>query len=313
MKLKKFVYINMSLSILLVGSLFLISYINVNYIYSYSSKFLKLEKNEKIKDLKIVNVGSSHTFNGIEYPKNIKGYNFGLPSQKFYYDYEILKKYKKRLGENCIVIIPISIFSFYDGLKTEKIDKNYACFLEKNRILHLRNDEYFMLKYFSITQPITRIPKVLKQISLFIQDKELFASKVLTLEEIKQDSTNKVKDHLKREDKSNKIGINQLKEILDFCIENDYKPILITTPFTYLYNNGIGVENYQERIYKNLEKIKKQYQEKYIYLDYSHDKRFENNLEYFRDSDHLNGKGAEYFTEILLKDIEKELKNERKI
>ena len=31
------------------------------------------------------------------------------------------------------------------------------------------------------------------------------------------------------------------------------------------------------------------------------------------DDDHLNENGAEYFTEILLKDIEKENKNEGKI
>lgn len=99
------------------------------------------------------------------------------------------------------------------------------------------------------------------------------------------------------------IGINLLKEILNFCEEKNFKPILISTPQTYLYNEQIGEENYQERIYDNIKEVENKMNKKYLYLDYSHDKRFINNLEYFSDDDHLNEKGAEYFTQILLNDL----------
>ena len=39
------------------------------------------------------------------------------------------------------------------------------------------------------------------------------------------------------------------------------------------------------------------------YYDYSHDERFETNLQYFGDADHLNPKGAIYFTNLLLEEI----------
>ena len=99
------------------------------------------------------------------------------------------------------------------------------------------------------------------------------------------------------------IGIKQLIDILEFCEERDFKPILISTPQTYLYNEQIGEKNYEERIYDNIKEIENKMNKKYLYLDYSHDERFINNLEYFSDDDHLNEKGAEYFTEILLNDI----------
>lgn len=305
MKIKKFVISNIILSIVLITTLYGLSWIYINYFYEYSIKFLKLDKDTSITRLKIVNVGTSHTYNGIIYPKKIKGYNLALPSQKFYYDYKILNKYKDRLDKESIVIIPISIFSFYDSLKTENIDKNYASFLNKNEILHMKYNEYFMLKYFSVTQPIKRIPKVLQQINLLLKNKKIVIDETrqLNLEEMKVDSLNKSKNHLKIESTNSELGINQLKNMINFCLTNGYKPILITTPFTNFYNIEIGSENYQERIYKNLKEIEKHYQEKYIYLDYSHDKRFINNLEYFRDSDHLNEKGAEYFTKILLNDL----------
>jgi len=39
------------------------------------------------------------------------------------------------------------------------------------------------------------------------------------------------------------------------------------------------------------------------YYDYSHDKRFSENLTYFSDSDHLNTEGAKYFMEIIANEV----------
>ncbi|MGL5057877.1 MAG: hypothetical protein ACRC6A_11020 [Fusobacteriaceae bacterium] len=55
-------------------------------------------------------------------------------------------------------------------------------------------------------------------------------------------------------------------------------------------------------------KVNESFQNELIYLDYSHDKRFKNNLDLFADDDHLNKKGAEIFTKIVLEDLK-----ERKI
>ena len=162
-KIKKFFIINVFLSFILVGSLYTLSWIWSNYADECSVKFLELEK-KNIRNLKIINVGSSHTTYGIKYPKNIKGYNMGLSSQKFYYDFEILKKYHNRFDKDCIIIIPISIFSFYSGNDVEYISRNYIQFLNQKVILGVNKNEYILGKYFSITQPMIKIPKIIKYI-----------------------------------------------------------------------------------------------------------------------------------------------------
>ncbi len=310
-KVKRFTIYNMVLSFLLVGGLYSLSWIWSNYRDDMSVKFLELER-KNIKNLRIVNVGSSHTTYGIKYPENVKGYNFGLPSQTFYYDFEILKKYYTYLTKDCIVVIPISIFSFYSGYDIEYMSKNYIQFLNQSVLIGINKQQYIIGKYFSITQPFTNILKIFKYIYICIKKgifdkRDTIYEKNISFEEKQKAAIKTSLGHLGITDKkyshSKEIGINQLINILNFCEQNGLKPILLSTPMTYLYNEQIGEKNYQERIYNNIKEIEKQIGKKYPYLDYSHDKRFINNLEYFSDDDHLNEKGAEYFTEILLNDL----------
>lgn len=312
-KIKKFFITNIFLSFILVGSLYGLSWLWSNYVDDMSVKFLELER-KNIKNLKIINVGSSHTTSGIKYPDNVKNtsYNMGLQSQRFYYDFEILKKYYNRFDKNCIIIIPISIFSFYNSYDVRDISQNYIQFLNQEVILGINKKEYILGKYFSATQPMIKIFKVLKYTFTSLKNrnfekKYIVYGKDFSFEEKKKAAVDTVSKHLGVEDTryryDKKIGIKQLKEILEFCEEKGFRPVLISTPQTYLYNEQIGEKNYEERIYDNIKEIENKMNKKYLYLDYSHDKRFENNLEYFFDDDHLNEKGAEYFTEILLNDI----------
>ena len=125
-----------------------------------------------------------------------------------------------------------------------------------------------------------------------------WSNKKLTMKELEDETENTARQHLE----NNELHVEYIKEILDICQENGLNPVIITTPQSYLYNNRIGKENYKKRIYSHINNLKKEYN--FIYLDYSHNEKFENNLEYFMDDDHLNEKGAEYFTKILLKDID---------
>ena len=310
-KIKKYFMYNMILSFILVGSLYFLSWLYSNFVNDMSVKFLELER-KNIRNLKIINVGSSHTTYGIKYPKNLDGYNMGLQSQTFYYDFEILKNYYKNLSKNCIVIIPISIFSFYSGYDIKYISPNYITFLSSKVLIGINKNEYILGKYFSITQPFTNVFKIFKYIYISIKKgvfnkKYVIYEKNLSLEAKQKTAIKTSLGHLGITDKKyshdKNIGINKLKEILNFCEEKGFKPVLISTPQTYLYNEQIGDRNYQERIYDNIKEVENQLNKEYLYLDYSHDERFINNLEYFSDDDHLNEKGAEYFTPILLNDI----------
>lgn len=80
-------------------------------------------------------------------------------------------------------------------------------------------------------------------------------------------------------------------QILKFCNENKIKPILVTTPVTYAYNELVTKDIYGERIYKHIDDVLSKIDFPVQYLDY------------FFDADHLTPTGAEKFTNILLKDI----------
>lgn len=315
--MKKFFINNIVISISMLVVLYFLSQIWINYLDESSVKFLELKNNKNISKLKIINIGSSHTNYGIKYPENIKGYNLALSGQSFYYDYEILKEYHKKFDKDCIIIIPISIFSFYSGENIENIDLNYVSFLDK-KFFKMDKVKCFLQKYFTVLYPSKRIKEVCRYIFNSFKNRKLEKifvryPKNLSLKEKEKAVKTTALRHLgigvinKEFAKDKKIGIKQLVNILIFCEEKGFRPVLISTPQTYLYNDEIGEKNYQVKIYDNIKEVENQLNKKYLYLDYSHDERFINNLEYFSDDDHLNEKGAEYFTKILLNDIKTNL------
>ncbi|MEG1009876.1 MAG: hypothetical protein RSF67_08740, partial [Clostridia bacterium] len=95
------------------------------------------------------------------------------------------------------------------------------------------------------------------------------------------------------------LNFTYINEILEFCEKKNFKAVMVVMPQSYLYNNQIGEFNYRERIISKIELLKI----KPIFLDYSHDTRFERHLDLFLDDDHLNRKGAKQFTTIILNDL----------
>lgn len=277
--------------------LYILSHIYVNLI-SETKEFFKINKK-----LEIINLGSSHSYYGIKYPQNVKARNLALSSQNLYYDSKILKKYESQLQSKGKVVIPISIFSFYDKDNldnNEWLNDRYHAILEYKDIYGGTRKKEFLIKnmyLFYDGKAIISLIKFLKNSRVNKWPKEK-----LTLSEKIDEANITTERHLKNK----KFDLKNIKNILEICQNNDLIPILITTPQTYLYNERIGNKNYRERIYNNIKELEKNY--KFIYFDYSHDDRFENNLELFYDDDHLNEEGAEYFTKILLEDIERKVK-----
>lgn len=309
MKLKKFTLTNILISSIIILGIYFI----LNVTRLYDDELLKFKKylNLKNNTVKIVNLGSSHGAYGIYFPLNVKEeMNLALSSQSLYYDLQLIKKYENRIKENAIVIIPISIFSFYSHFN-EEINKRYVHLLEKKNILGIDNKTYFLTKNFSILYPPTTMFEKLRNLknndTLILGIRK---SKNLKLEERKRESISTVQGHLGifNKEYSVKNAEKDFINLITYIESKKWNYVLITTPFSYLYNENI--EKYQkgafkERIYDNIKEVEKKLGTKFIYLDYSHDSRFENNLEYFFDDDHLNEKGAKYFTEILLKDLKK--------
>ena len=306
-KMKKFFIKNIIISVILLIILGLLNIFWLKYSNEDSNMFYNFPKER----LKIVNIGSSHGRYAIKYPKNTLSNNLALNGQKLYYDYKILEQYSKNFQDECIIIIPISIFSFYDGNEEEE---RYIPILKSENFLKTSRLEYFMKKYFSVCGSLKNMRRNLEYLLHTILNLKITPKleypRNLSLEEKVNEAIKTSKEHLGIGTSTHiypkEIGIENLKKIILYIEENNFTPILVSTPQNYLYNEQVGEKNYQERIYDNILEVEKQLGKKYTYLDYSHDKRFEKNLDYFFDDDHLNERGAEYFTKILLDDIKKQ-------
>ena len=103
------------------------------------------------------------------------------------------------------------------------------------------------------------------------------------------------KDEYFEEDKK-----QNLIDLITLCKENNITPVLITTPFTVYYNQYVSADCLYE-FYSVINEIALEYG--VSYYDYSHDERFQTNLKYFGDADHLNPDGAVYFTGLLTEEV----------
>ena len=319
MKVKRFVYRNIFLSILIIGSLYLLSYYFTRYVNDRTVKYFQYDK-LKDNSVEIVSLGSSHGKFGLNL-YNENQMNLALESQRFYYDLKILEKYGSKIKEEAIVIIPISIFSFYenDEFFQGETYKNYINILERKTIKKkLGKIEYWLIRNFSVIYPPERLISTIKYgINHGNKKNMIFYNKNIRNKALSKEAKDTAMGHTKNLKKEyEKNGTKSLIKLLNYIEKNNYNSVIIITPYWHEYIeelNKIEKDIFFNRIYKILEDVKVRTNKKYIFLDYSYDKRFLNNVEYFMDDDHLNEKGAEYFTKILLKDIEKELKNENKI
>lgn len=91
-----------------------------------------------------------------------------------------------------------------------------------------------------------------------------------------------------------------LRNMTALCKERNVTPILITTPFSIYYNKYVTPE-FMNDFYDKIHSIASDYD--ITYYDYSHDERFQTNLQYFGDANHLNIDGGKYFSDMLTNEI----------
>lgn len=91
-----------------------------------------------------------------------------------------------------------------------------------------------------------------------------------------------------------------LIDLIALCKERNITSVLITTPYTVYYNQYVSADFLYE-FYSVINEIALEYG--VSYYDYSHDERFQTNLKYFGDADHLNPDGAVYFTNLLTEEV----------
>lgn len=298
--------------------LFILSFIFVNKLFKntnfYKNKFIDTHKFKDIpKNLEIVNLGSNQPKFAFDYSQsNILGMNWGVGPQSFEYDFRILKFFYNNLKPNSKVIIPICPFSFFFLEDKHKVAHHkYYKFLDPNLIDNYSN----LTKKLAIDYPIFSAKKqILRIIKDTKPDIRLELEKnPMSKDEIKKDAQfwmNGWKKQFKINDlenidlsDENKISIEKnndiLKDMIDFCIEKNFEPVLTIIPVTKELSKHFPNKFVQEQI---IDYINKANEKKVRFLNYWKDERFEDETFYF-NSFFMNKIGRLKFTEQVLKDI----------
>lgn len=298
--------------------LFVVVLLFLNEAYKKTNYWKHIENNayrfkEVPKEIKLCNVGSSHgmmSFKWEDYPE-LNAFNFGVSSQPYWLDLVMLKHFEQNIEKGATVIIPLSFFQVY-GYKRDggEHKQNYYFFLNKKEYPVWKLHEYLeyqllplFFKRAKLEYLFNDIPK--EEISRFAYWKNSPSEK-----EIIEIADEKVKQafltnfNYKNYKENYKSNMSDVCAIVDYCYQQEYVPIFVTTPLYTDYNELL--ENDIPFFKRSFDTFLKELREKYPsipYFDYSHDKDFSPNIELFYDDDHLNRFGAEAFTRRLITDL----------
>ena len=333
-KLKFFVKL---ISLLAVAAL-LIYVLNSVYVKGYYYNDIYGEVQKFLEDIpsgiKVCNFGSSHGLASFKYGGRTDAFNFALSGEDLYHNYAKLRQYADKLDKGCTVFLPVSYFSFCTDTKAPS-DKRYYMFLDKQYIKKYSFETYLNVKYIPVLRSGDGLLKDLvneKQMAeLFNEDNPLensaagaiagviFAAGVSSLNpENAYNSTDslpdsKLYDFSDLRCKSWRSQFNRfsiymdentgiLTDMIRFCEEHDFVPILVSTPINHVLNDMFTDEELQKYFYDNVSELQRTTGVEF--WDYSHDGAFSDKNDYYSNADHLNSIGGAAFTEEIMRRLE---------
>ena len=90
-----------------------------------------------------------------------------------------------------------------------------------------------------------------------------------------------------------------LTNMIQFCLDNGFKPVLVVTPVSQAMNECLSDAFIQKVLSANINMANTQ---KVPLLNYLRDERFQEISLYANNADFLNARGRKLFTNVLLKD-----------
>lgn len=258
-------------------------------------------------EIRFANLGSSHGAYDFVYDdlanRGYTCFNFANTSQSYDYDYAILKEYGEYISPHCVLFIPVSYFSFNNEVtnseEAQSMSVRYYRFLSPENIPNYDPYVDLITNRLPILSAGEDILKLFPNLSPALTAHA--AGNGIDEEEFARRAKERYARHFdNKEEYFMPQRIEELYQILDYCKEHDFYPVLITTPFSKYYYDQVPQEFLQE-FHDTVTKIAAD--TGVNYYDYSNDERFRDHLEYFSDSDHLNAQGAAYFMQVLRSEI----------
>lgn len=294
------------------AAVFIIYMMNKPYKKIDAQKYLDIAKFDMLGreycEIHIANLGSSHGAYDFVYDditaKGFTCFNFGNTSQSYNYDYAILKEFGQYMENSSVLFIPVSYFSFNNEVtnaeEQEAMSLRYYHFLSPENIPDYDPYVDIITNRLPILSAGKDILKLLPNINPTLI--AYAADDGINVDEFARRATERYSRHFdNKEEYFLPERIEELYSIIDYCHEHQITPVLITTPFSKYYTDLVS-KSFLDEFKKTITMIADDTQTNYY--DYSNDRRFRENLEYFSDSDHLNATGATHFMNILWNEID---------
>lgn len=278
-------------------------------------------------NLEVVNLGSSSAFYGFDYSGlPIKAANWAMRPQSFPQDLAILKTYCSYLRHRAIILIALcpysSCFKNYKDIELEKyytvlhpgVFENFS--LEKCEAeVRIKDNPYkYAMKQMLLNGFKMFVGRLLKHYT----PAELLDKQPMNAILLEADSKCWIDGWKKQfnitdmdapqpeyiiEGRRKRIAV--LKEMISFCKEREYQPVIVLPPVTEYLSSKFSETFRKNYIYSFLEEAEVS---DIPFLNYLDDNRFKDNSLYF-NSFFLNRTGARLFTKIVLEDIKRRLYN----
>jgi hypothetical protein len=263
------------------------------------------------RGLSIVNLGSTFAWHNINYNYfPAKGFNFALMPQPLSYDFKILKQYHEHINEHGVVLIPLCSFVFYvDCYPDDVSNTKYYYFLNKKYINNYNPLKHWINEKFPLLRNPMLIKRIIKDEPLLSNDDEAVGTKETMAiaaksritgwcEEFGFQDLNSCKDNEKLNLMTEKT-VNTLKEIIDYCIANAFKPVIVISPVYKQYSGLFSDEVLKNCLYDNIVRANIK---RIPVFNYYNDERFQD-YSFYINSDCLNKKGQKMFAQILFDDL----------
>lgn len=302
------------MNIVLIGMLGVMMFLTLNKMYFSTNAYLMTKKDvDKFKnvpnDLRIVNLGSSYAKYGIVYDSfAINGFNFALAPQSLKYDYKVIRQYSNHLASNSIVIITLGICEFLlDDYHHEQSNMKYYFFMDGKYINNFSKLKRWLYLYFPLLIMPWKVKYIFKDIRLTEQNTQ--ENKGVSVERLAEERIKEWQDEF-GDLEIGKLDVTDigrvretLMEMIDYCNEKEWKPILVIPPVTRklkvaLQENKVDL---QKILYDN---IGEDVIGNTPVLDYFNNSDIEDEI-YFISADFLSEQGSRLFSGKLFADIER--------
>ncbi|MBR2732370.1 MAG: hypothetical protein IKD72_10355 [Clostridia bacterium] len=288
--------------------------------YYYTDVYSEVQKMQEVPEqIVMANFGTSHGLASFRYPEDgVVRFNFALSGEDIYHDFATLKQFADHLAPGCIVAIPVSYFSFCMSTQ-EPSQKRYYLYLDRQYLREFSFETLLNAKYVPVLRSGEFIIKDL------IKDQEMDVGAAMMEDRTdvpvseppakaaaETGAAQAAADaallaHAKGRAESWRAGymnagrvfipdnIRLLTEMVRFCNDSGFRPVLVSTPIYSALNAQFSQEELQTCYFDPMAAV--QASTGAPYLDLSHDSVLSNEPAFFGNSDHMTKAGAEAFYE----------------